>query len=381
MSAERVIVGRCVFTGEGRAVPVAGGRIRAIEAAPAPNDVWIGPGLVDLQVNGYRGVDLNREGVRPNDVIALVGAMRRTGVTTFLPTIVTASEARIRAALAAIAEARRGCAASRRAIPFVHVEGPWISPLDGPRGAHPAEHARAPDLAEFARWQEACDGLVGMITLSPHWDEAPETITALARAGVRVSIGHTHAGPAAILAAIDAGARFSTHLGNGCAAMLPRHPNAIWTQLADDRLTRMFIADGHHLSADVFKVMLRACGDKALLVSDVVALAGLAPGEYDAPIGGKVELSAAGRLSVVGTPYLAGAATALIDTIPRAMAMADLPLATAWEMASTRPGAIAGAAATIMPGSPADLVAFRFGAGADRFEILDVPDPEKTGVA
>src|SRR5699024_3206830 len=145
-------------------------------------------------------------------------------------------------------------------VPGVHIEGPSISPADGPRGAHPVEHVRPPDLAEFERWQAAGDGLVKLVTLAPEHAGAPGYIRTLAARGVIVALGHSAATPDEVHAAVDAGARLSTHLGNGVAAVLPRHPNLIWTQLADDRLYASFIADGHHLSADTFRAMLRAKG-------------------------------------------------------------------------------------------------------------------------
>lgn len=367
----RIISGRNVFTGKSCRITVTDGVISEISDG-TERDTWLAPGLVDLQVNGFRGIDLNRPGITPQDVIMLTQALRQTGVTTYLPTIITTSNDRISAALAAIAEARRQDQATNHAVPFVHLEGPWISPLDGPRGAHPLADVCPPDLAAFARWQTACDGLIGLVTLCPHWPDVNDVIAALTAQGVRVSIGHTHAEPTQITAAINAGARFSTHLGNGIAATLPRHPNAIWTQLADDRLTRMFIADGHHLSAAPLKAMLRAVGTHAaILVSDVVALAGLQPGVYDAPIGGRVELAADGRLSVAGTPYLAGAATPLIDTLPRAIEMAGLTLAEAVALATTNPGLVTGRG-RLEIGCPADFIRFRWPNGAARFDLLDV---------
>ncbi len=254
---------------------------------------FLAPGLVDLQVNGYGGLDLNGPDLSIDLIDRLTASLAALGTTTFQPTIITASEAAITRALVVIAEARRKLPRVRAAIPAVHVEGPHISPLDGARGAHPLDHVRPPDADEFARWQEACGGLVGMVTLSPEYDEAPAYIAALERRGIHVSLGHMAATADQVRAAVEAGARLSTHLGNGAAATLPRHPNFIWAQLAEDRLTASFICDGHHLPADTFNAMLRAKGlDRAVLVSDSVALAGMPPGLYDQPVGGEVEVTA-----------------------------------------------------------------------------------------
>lgn len=346
------------------AVTVADGRIAAIEDAPGEDTAWLSAGLVDLQVNGFAGHDLNGGGLVPETVARLVAVLRQGGVTTVLPTLITASEASIISALAAIAAARGADPLVAHAIPAVHVEGPHISPEDGPRGAHPRDQVRPPDLAEFDRWQAACGGLVGLVTLSPHYDGAPDYIRGLRARGVQVSIGHTDASPAQITAAVDAGAALSTHLGNGIAATVPRHPNQLWSQLADDRLTATFIADGHHLPASAFRAMLRAKGlDRAVLVSDAAALGGLAPGLYDQPIGGRVELSVDGRLSLAGTPFLAGAARPLAQDVALAVEMAGFTLADALRLATVNPGRFAGGRGVLAVGAPADLVRFRWAPG------------------
>jgi N-acetylglucosamine-6-phosphate deacetylase len=363
-----LVRGRDPATGGGLAVTLAGGRIATVAADPAvPADApWIAPGLVDLQVNGWGGLDLNDGRLTAETVAHLVRALAATGVTTLMPTLITASEESLCDALAAIAAARRADPAVARAIPGVHVEGPSISPDDGPRGAHPRGHVRPPDRDEFDRWQAAAGGLVRLVTLAPEWAEAPSFVRSLAADGVVVAIGHSAADPAAVRAVADAGARLSTHLGNGVAATLPRHPNLIWAQLADDRLSASVIADGHHLPDDTLKAMIRAKGiERSILVSDAVALAGMPPGLYDAAVGGRVELTAEGRLGVAGTPYLAGAARALKDGVATAVRAAGLGLADALRLATANPADLIGATdrGRIAPGAAADLIRFRFAPG------------------
>jgi N-acetylglucosamine-6-phosphate deacetylase len=262
---------------------------------------------------------------------------------------------------------------ARAMIAGIHAEGPAIAPEDGPRGAHPAAHVRAPDLAEFARWQAASGGRVRMVTLSPHWPETAGFIAALVAQGVHVALGHTGASPACITAAVDAGARLSTHLGNGAAAMLPRHPNLIWAQLADDRLTATLIADGHHLPADTLRVFLRAKElARAVLVSDSAAPGGCAPGVYRSAIGAEAELSADGRLSMRGTPYLAGAARSLSENVAMAMAMAGLSLAEALALATRNPARFAGGGGVLEPGARADLIRFDHAPGDTRLTLREV---------
>ncbi len=355
----RTLTGRNTSNGQCLRVTMEDGRIAAIERGPEDEALWLAPGLIDLQVNGYGGCDLNAETADADVMLELARRMAATGVTTFVPTLITAPEERIIRGLQAIAEARSASAFAARAIPYVHVEGPHIAAEDGARGAHPREWVRPPSLAEFERWQAASGNLVGMVTLSPHWDGAEEYIAALVTRGVSVAIGHTHAAPERIHAAAAAGATLSTHLGNGIAGILPRHPNPIWAQLADERLTASFIADGHHLPADTLKAMVRAKGvEHSMLISDAVALAGRPPGVYDAPIGGRVELSADGRASVAGTNILAGAVRPLKDGVAWATASGVCSLGNAVRMATEIPGRFAGRRGLLRVGEAADVVRF-----------------------
>lgn len=353
------VSGRDPVTGRALRLAIEDGLISAVSPGDAGERAWICPGFVDLQVNGFAGHDFNAVGLRPETVTAAGRAILATGVTSFVPTLITATEEHIHAALAAIAEARAADPVLRRAIPFVHVEGPHISAEEGTRGAHPAAHIRPPDLAEFDRWQSGCGNLVGMVTLSPHFDSALAYIVGLAERRVHVALGHTHATPAQVTAAVDAGASLSTHLGNGVAALLPRHPNLLWTQLADDRLTATFIADGFHLSPETLKAMAVAKGvDRSILVSDAVSLAGSAPGVYDSPIGGRVELTADGRLGIVGTPYLAGAARPLADGVATMAGQVGFSLGNAIHMATRNPARFTRSVSALNLRAPADIVRF-----------------------
>jgi N-acetylglucosamine-6-phosphate deacetylase len=355
------IAGRDVKTGHGMSVVVTDGRIAAIEPAELTSGPWLAAGLIDLQVNGFRGLDLNDGAVTPARVAVLTRLMAGLGVTTWLPTLITASRASLLSALAEIAEARRQDSLCNRMIPFVHVEGPYLAPEDGPRGGHPREHIRPPDLDEVAQWQRVSGNLVGKITLSPHHDQVEAFIRALAEQRILVAIGHTSATAEQIRNAVTAGARLSTHLGNGAAATLPRHPNFIWAQLACDRLDAGFIADGFHLPADTFKAMLRAKGlQRSYLVSDTTAAGGLPPGIYDQPIGGRVEVGSDGRLSVLGTPYLAGASRPLREDVALAIRMADLTLAEGLELATINPGRFVGNRSRFAVGEAADLIVFNW---------------------
>ncbi len=358
------ISGRDPQTGRGIEVIVQDSVITAINDASWADPVWLSPGLVDLQINGYRGFDLNGDGLTTDTVIELTRSVLKVGVTAFLPTIITASEEKIIDCLRAVATARRLDPVVEHMIPGVHVEGPHLSPEDGPRGAHPRAYIRPPSVAEFDRWQQVCGHLVKMVTVSPHFEEAPVYIASLHQRGVLVSIGHTHASVEQIHAAVDAGATLSTHLGNGVADPLPRHPNLLWTQLADDRLTAMLIADGHHLPDDTLKVMLRAKGlERAILASDTVALGGMPPGLYKTPIGGVVKLSPDGRLSLPGTRFLAGSALPLKDAVAH-VANKHLSLAESLQLATQNPARLVGREGRLQVGALGDMIRFTWEPGS-----------------
>ncbi len=354
-------------TGQSLTVEVKSGVIQAVHrsqaAASESGQGWLAAGLIDLQVNGYAGHDLNDDQVTPETVQALARAMLASGVTTFLPTLITASESQLTKALVAVQAARRLDPVVANMVPYVHVEGPSIAPEDGPRGAHPAAHVRAPSVAEFDRWQQASGSVVGMVTLSPHWPESAAYISHVVASGVHVALGHTDASPAQIVAAVDAGARISTHLGNGMYAMINRRRNPFWAQLVDDRLCASFIADGHHLAPDLLKVMLRSKGlGQSMIVSDATAIGGMSAGHYQASIGGAVTLSANGRLSMNdgSDQYLAGAALPLLAGVANLVRDGGLGLSDALGLATVQPGRWVGGRGLLAPGQPADLIRFNW---------------------
>jgi N-acetylglucosamine-6-phosphate deacetylase len=362
--------GRDLASGEIVEVVVDDGLIRAITPVSSGEERWLSPGFIDLQVNGYCRHDLNAESLTPEVVIALARELVALGVTTFLPTLITAAEERLVAALRSIAEARLISPLAAHMIPCVHMEGPHLSPTDGPRGAHSRAQVRPPDCDEMERWQAASGGLVGLVTLSPEWDGALDYIAHLARRGILVALGHTDADPARIHAAAQAGAVLSTHLGNGVAGDLPRHPNLLWAQLADDRLTATFIADGHHLPADTLIAMLRAKGiERSVLVSDAVAVGGLRPGLYQTPVGGTVELTAEGRIGIPGTRTMAGAALPLRAGIANVARLPGFSLQQAVRMATENPGRFLGGRGVLRVGAPANLVQFAWHPADGHLEI------------
>jgi N-acetylglucosamine-6-phosphate deacetylase len=304
------------------------------------------PGLFDLQVNGFGGVDFNAPNLTADRVAEALERMRATGVTRCLPTLITSSFDCF------AANARVLASISDPAIAGIHMEGPYVSPDEGARGAHPREHVALPTVEDFSRRQHAAGGRIVLVTLAPEVPGALPLIEHLAAAGVRVAIGHTAATARQIGEAIGAGATLATHLGNGCPQMLPRHPNVIWELLAADALFASVIVDGHHLPPATVKAMVRAKGPgRSILVTDAMAAAGCdsssakASAERRFTIGSvECELGEDGRVSLPGTPYLAGSSLTLDRAIANTVRFTGLSIDAVIPMASTIPAAYMGMA-------------------------------------
>jgi N-acetylglucosamine-6-phosphate deacetylase len=341
--------------------------------SPGRDSVYLSPGWIDLQVNGFAGVDYNSGSSSHESIAESIRAMFRTGVTRFFPTVITGSPAGMQRALRNLADARETLPEGP-AMEAFHLEGPYISTEDGPRGAHPAQWVRPPDLDEFNRFQEAARGNIRLITLSPEWPQAPRFIESVVQEGVAASIGHTGASAGDIAAAVTAGATLSTHLGNGAHSVLPRHPNYIWEQLAEDRLAASFIVDGIHLARSFLRVALRSKGlERSLLVTDAVAPAGCAPGPYK--LGEvDVELHPDGSVRLKGGVRLAGSALRMDRAIQNVMQLAGLKLSEAVAMAARNParvGRIASRLRGLSVGERADLVRFRYDDVRKEIQVIE----------
>ena len=330
--------------------------VRAVrEVEVEAGAAWVAPAFVDVQVHGFAGVDYNSPATSLEEVDRSIVVIHSTGVARFLPTVITGPADQMVGALRNLAGSKNG------AIAGFHVEGPHLSPEEGPRGAHPLASIREPDVAEYRRWQEATDGRIRIVTVSPHWPSAPGYIEALARDGVTVSIGHTHANERQIADAVSAGATMSTHLGNAAHAVIRKQPNYIWEQLAEDRLTASFIVDGIHVQRAFLKACIRAKGvDRAVLVTDASMPAAAPVGRYR--LGAQaVDLTEDGRVVLAGTERLAGSALRMCDGVAKLMSMAQLSLREAVQMATVNPARMARIPCGLRVGMPADVVVFRDG--------------------
>ncbi len=339
------------------------------------DDVWISPGICDVQVNGVGGISYKAKDLTVEKVIETTEWMYKVGTAKWCPTVTTSSAEIATQGLGLLRQACETSENARDSFCGFHVEGPYISSEDGPRGAHPLEHTRDPDWDEFQRYQEAAGGMIVIFTLAPERDGALAFIEKVAASGVIVSIGHTGATPERIQDAVSAGAKMSTHLGNGAHAMIPRHPNYIWEQLASDDLWAGVIPDSHHLPPSVLKCFYRSKGrDNICIVSDIASVAGLPPGVYGNTVGGGgVELAENGRLSLAGTPYLAGAALFLDTGIANMVSYTDADLADAIQMATANPAKLLGLTATageVSEGKEATLSLFRWKDGDGKLETV-----------
>jgi len=321
----------------------------------------VGPGLCDIQVNGFKGIWFSSETLTTDEVETVIQWYLERGITQCLPTLITNSAAALEHGLATIRAARNRSSLLRQVIAGCHVEGPWISPEDGPRGAHPLEHIRPADFSEFCRWQQVSGNLVRIVTVAPEVPYAINVVKQIVKSGVQVSIGHTAATPAEIAASIDAGATLGTHLGNGCSGLIPRHHNVFWPQLADDRLTCSVIADGWHVPEAMLKCIIRCKSlDRLILTSDVSGFGGCPVGRYRT---GAVEVDVLddGRIVVAGqTQFLAGSGVTTGDCVARFMSACNVSLHAAWNLASTKPAALLDArSGFLQEGQSARLTVFR----------------------
>jgi N-acetylglucosamine-6-phosphate deacetylase len=346
--------------------------VLSVTPARQSSDLYLAPGWIDLQVNGFAAVDYNQSQTPHQEIARSLRAQFAAGVTRLYPTVITGPPADMVACLRNLARARESLAEGE-AMDGFHVEGPHIAHEDGPRGAHPRQWVRAPDLDEFRRWQEATDNRIRIVTLAPEWPEATRYIECITAEGVVASIGHTQATGQQISDAVSAGATLSTHLGNGAHPLLRRHPNYIWEQLAEDRLMADFIVDNIHLGAAFLKVALRAKGvDRCVLVTDASTPAGAAAGRYY--LGDQaVDLTPDNRVVLAGTDRLAGSALSMDRGIENLMRLAGLSLADAVRMATTnaaRAGRVPNRQNGLAPGDRADFVQFRFTPETQRIEIV-----------
>jgi N-acetylglucosamine-6-phosphate deacetylase len=371
------ISGTVPATGKQITLTVEEGRIQSVDDGVAAGDViggdgvYVTPTFCDVQVNGAGGIGYHDDGLTVDKVLETCDWFYKSGTGLFCPTVTTSSAEEAIHGLRTLTDARKQSARADASFVGIHVEGPYIADEDGPRGAHPLEHTRDPDWDEFQKYQDAAEGHVKILTLAPERNGALPFIEKAVASGVIISIGHSGATREQILDAISAGATMSTHLGNGSHALIPRLDNYIWDQLSDDRLWAGMIPDTFHLPPPMLKIFLRAKQmERICLVSDVSGIAGLPPGVY---LNGHSEIHESGKISLAGTPYLAGAGRFLDYGVANAVIHTDATLADAVDMVTTNPARLLGFEdrwSRLEPGQEASLTLFRCSEGASPLEIV-----------
>jgi N-acetylglucosamine-6-phosphate deacetylase len=342
-------------------------RIGAIEPAwpegPIADWPFIAPGLFDLQINGYGGIWFSDPGLTPEQVVQAIEPYFAHGVTRLCPTLVTNSHAALSAGFTAIRQAIEQNDWLEHVIPGCHLEGPFLSGEDGPRGAHPRAHIRPADWDEFCDLQRCAGNRIKLVTIAPEVSGAISFIRKAVESGVRIAIGHTAASGEQIQEAIAAGASLSTHLGNGAHPVIRRHPNYIWEQLGDSRLMASIITDGQHLPESVIRSIVRAKSPQQTIITcDASGWAGCAPGQYENDLGRVVVLED-GRIVVADRQerdILAGSGAATDDCVAHAAACGAATLREAIDMGCRNPTRFFGfAEQSLRPGHKADLFVYR----------------------
>jgi len=347
-------------------------RIASVDPIDGPTEVkdadyWVAPAFWDLQINGRLGISFSDPTLTVDQVAAIVRAQASLGTARLCPTLITAPKPDMLHGVRTIAEACDRFPDVARMVVGIHLEGPSISAVDGYRGAHPLGAVRGPDWDEFVEVREASGGRIAIITLAPERPGAIEFIERAVTEGVLIALGHTSADGPTIRAAVEAGARLSTHLGNGIASPISRHPNPIWDQASEDSLTASLIADGHHLGPSILKALVRAkTAERILLVSDASPLAGLPPGRY-----GNWEVDSSGKIVVAGTPYLAGSNQGIEVGIDHLIRWAGLTVAQAIDAATRHPARLLGfEEPNLEAGQPGNLIRFRMQSGKEGLRFV-----------
>lgn len=342
-------------------IEISDGKIIRIKQGQRSSDgpqLIVAPGLVDIQINGYNGIDFSDPDLTAEDLKKVVAGQWEIGVTTILPTVTTNDHEYIKGSFKALSDALTDPKISM-SVPGFHLEGPYISPEKGFRGAHPEKYIRLPDLQEFKQYQEAANNMIRLITVAPELDGSIPLIRYCTDNDIVVSLGHHNGTAEEITEAVDAGASLSTHLGNGCANMIHRHNNPIWPQLAEDRLSASIITDGFHLNKEEVRTFYKVKGDElTILVSDAVDLAGLPPGEYTR--WGETLVLTPDVVTFPAENVLAGAASPISKCIGNMMRFTGCSLESAINMASRNPARLMGLdnIGEIQEGKRADLILF-----------------------
>lgn len=347
-----------------------GGRVVDVEPADsAPEGVWLAPSLVDLQVNGFRGVDFQRDDLTVSELLLATRSLRSQGCGRSLATLITDDWGVLMRRLAHLRSLRAESAELQKAIAGWHIEGPFLSGAPGFVGTHNAGLVRDPEPGDISELRRVAGADLVMLTLAPERRGGLEAIRLAVSFGIKVSLGHTNAPAELLREAVAAGAFGFTHLGNGCPADLNRQDNILWRVLDNPDLKVSLIPDGIHVSPVLFRLIHRALKpDQIFYITDAMSAAGAPPGTYR--LGKiKVEVGADQVVRRPGSPYLSGSALRPADGVFRAAQMLGCPWQEAWVRMSETPARLMGLECGIAPGLRADFSVLKLSSAGELLEI------------
>jgi len=338
-------------------------------ANPPPRDLWMAPPLIDLQINGFGGVDFQQDGLTTEDLLHATRRLRSAGCTQFLLTLITDDWQPLTARLRHLRAVRAQSPELQSAVAGWHIEGPFLSAEPGFHGAHDPSRMMDPTLEHVLELRSITGNDPLLLTLSPERRGALEAIALAVARGAKVSLGHTDA-PASILgAAVQAGATGFTHLGNGCPRGLDRHDNILWRVLDTPGLTVSLIPDRLHVSPPLFRLVHRVWDPSAIYyTTDAMAAAGAPPGHYQ--LGRmKLEVGADKVVRQPGKTNFAGSAAPPIDAAFHAAEMLGCPWQEAWPRFSEIPARLMGLHNEIAVQQPADFCVLKV---ADKNQLIEL---------
>lgn len=347
LKAQEAVEGIHYATGQPVRVEFSGSKIKSIKKIKklsGPARVYLAPGFFDNQVNGFAGISFSfgNSDLRPDDILKATRELWKKGVTSYLPTLTTHSHEVLMKNFKVLGQTYSGDSLLG-SIPGFHLEGPYINPEDGYRGAHPKAFVRLPDWDEFMKLYHASGKKILQVTLAPELDGAMDFIKKCKELGVTVAIGHHNANRSQVDEAVKYGARIVTHLGNGCANTINRHINPLWPQLSNDGLMISIICDGFHLNEEEIRVFYKVKGPgMTVITSDVTSYAALEPGEYKTQTGETIELTREGMLRYPAQNVMYGSASPITKGVGHIMKATGCSLSEAVQMASTNPAQLYG---------------------------------------
>lgn len=338
----------------------AGGRIVAMERASEipPENLWVAPALLDVQINGYGGIDYQRDNLTEDDLLSSIRQLRRDGCTRILLTLITDEWPRLMARLQRIKQLRDANPELRRAIVGWHIEGPFLSDKPGFHGAHNPGFMCDPTREHVETLRRITGSDPVLLTLAPERNGSIAAIEAATANGIKISLGHTNASAEILQSAVAAGATGFTHLGNGCPRELDRHDNILWRVFETPGLIVGIIPDAIHVSPAPFRLMHRSL-ESIYYTTDAMSAAGAPPGTY--PLAHlQLEVGADQIVRQPGRTNFAGSALRPIDGIFRAARMLNKPWHSVWAHFTDAPAKLMGLRSGLEVGNAADFCVLQF---------------------